>query len=150
MTETNRTLIHRYMGCLDRHDLERASAHLAPQWQTHGLVPYPLDVEEWMQALEALFEAFPDARFTITETLAEGERVAARHTFSGTHLAPFQGLSPTGRRVQIEAIVVVRVQDGQICEQWLSADFAGLLRQLGALPGYPCAEEAIGSLPVTE
>lgn len=140
MTETNRTLIDRYFGCLDRHDLESAAALLAPRWQTHGLVPYPLGREEWMQTLEALFEAFPDARFMMIDTLAEGERVAARHTFAGTHLAPFHGLPPTGRKVEVEAIVVARVRDGQICEQWLSADFAGLLRQLGAIPAYPCPE----------
>jgi predicted ester cyclase len=130
--------MHRYFSCLDRHDLERAAALLAPQWQTHGLVPYPLGIEEWMQALEALFEAFPDAHFILIDTLTEGERVAARHTFAGTHLAAFLGFPPTGRRVEVEAIVVARVQDGQICEQWLSADFAGLLCQLGVISGYPC------------
>jgi steroid delta-isomerase-like uncharacterized protein len=140
MTNRNRALISRYFACLDRHDLERAAALLAPQWQTHGLVPYPLSIAEWMQALAALFEAFPDAHFILSDTLADGERVAARHTFAGTHLASFQGLPPTGRRVQIEAIVVARVRDGRLCEQWLSADFAGLLRQLGAIPDYTCLE----------
>jgi predicted ester cyclase len=44
-----------------------------------------LGVNEWQQALGAFFTGFPDARFTIDDMIAEGEKVATRHTFQGTH-----------------------------------------------------------------
>jgi predicted ester cyclase len=44
------------------------------------------------------------------------------------------GVAPTGRRIRIEGIVVVRIANGQIVEGWNSWDQLGLLRQIGALP----------------
>ncbi len=53
---------------------------------------------------------------------------------SGTYLGPLQGIEPTGRKVEIHVIDIVRVADGKIVEHWNCVDRLGLLAQLGALP----------------
>ena len=57
-----------------------------------------------------------------------------RKVFTGTHLGPLQGIEPTGRRVEIHVIDIVRVAGGKIVEHWNCVDRLGLLAQLGALP----------------
>src|SRR3982751_3614010 len=39
---------------------------------------------------------FPDIQWTLEETIAEGDRIAARFTMRGTHNGPFFGVPPTG------------------------------------------------------
>ena len=133
MTDPNRALLSHFFGCLNRHDLESAAAVLAPECQILGLACRPLQVDEWLQALDALFDSVPEARYTINDTVAEGDRLAVRHTFAGTHLARLGSVPPSGRRVQVEGAIVLRVHDGHIVEAWLSADFFGVLQQIGAI-----------------
>jgi steroid delta-isomerase-like uncharacterized protein len=76
----------------------------------------------------------PDIHMTIEDCIAEGDRVTVRITAEGTHKGGHLGVAPSGRRVHIEGIVVVRIENGQIVEGWNSWDQLGLLRQIGALP----------------
>jgi steroid delta-isomerase-like uncharacterized protein len=78
--------------------------------------------------------ALPDIHMTIEDSIAEGEKVTVRITVEGTHKGAQLGVAPTGRRIRIAGIVVVRIANGQIVEGWNSWDQLGLLRQIGALP----------------
>ena len=63
---------------------------------------------------------------------------------------PFQGIPPTGRKVEIHVIDIVRVGGGRIVEHWNCVDRLGLLAQLGALPEAPrprLREAAAGPSP---
>jgi predicted ester cyclase len=57
-------------------------------------------------------QAFPDSYFTVEDMVAEGDRVATRKTFHGTHEGEFMGTSPTGRRVSMGLVDIVRISDG--------------------------------------
>ena len=91
-------------------------------------------VEPNRQFIASLRSAFPDGRFTVQDQIAEGDRVAVRYRFEGTHLGEFQGRSPTRKRVSYTAILIYRIQDNRIAEQWTELDLLGFLRQLGVLP----------------
>jgi steroid delta-isomerase-like uncharacterized protein len=88
-------------------------------------------------AVEAMRRAFPDLRFTVEELIGEGETVAVRLTWRGTHRGTFLGVAPTGRVVEVEGIEVVRLRDAQIVGGWHLFDALGALRQMGAreIPG---------------
>jgi predicted ester cyclase len=56
--------------------------------------------------VEDLCRAFPDARLTIQDTVAAGDRVASRVLITGTHTGPVVGFAPTGRTVAIEYLAI--------------------------------------------
>jgi predicted ester cyclase len=87
--------------------------------------------------LAVLRRAFPDARFTIEDILADGDKLADRYTISGTHARPFLGIPATGRQIHLAGISIVRVSGGKIAERWAVTDQLGLLQQLGALQASP-------------
>jgi steroid delta-isomerase-like uncharacterized protein len=78
--------------------------------------------------------AFPDWHSTPEELIAEGENVAERWTGRGTHLGEFQGIPPTGRRVEVPGVVFYRIMNGKIVDFRGSFDMLRMLQQLGALP----------------
>jgi len=79
-------------------------------------------------------EGFPDMRETIEDLIAEDDRVVGRFTIDATHTGTFLGIPPTGRRIRIGGIDIVRVRDGQIAEFWYAEDALGLYQQLGVDP----------------
>lgn len=54
------------------------------------------------------------------------------YSFTG---GPFQGIAPTGRRVEIRGVDVMEISDGLIQRNTIYYDGASFARQIGLLPG---------------
>jgi steroid delta-isomerase-like uncharacterized protein len=77
---------------------------------------------------------FPDIQWTLEETIAEDDKVAARFTMRGTHKGTFYGVPPTGRKIEVKAMNIYRFSNGKILEEHGQPDLLGLLQQIGAVP----------------
>ncbi len=77
--------------------------------------------------------AFPDLHFTVEDMIAEGDKVASRYTARGTHRGELMGLPPTGRGVTEVGIMISRLAEGKLVEDWHSPDNLGLIQQLGVV-----------------
>ena len=94
----------------------------------------PNDKEGGKMFLGAFINAFPDSYVAIEDMIAEGDQVVTKKTFTGTHTGEFSGIPPTGNRVSIQYVDIMRVRDGQIVEHWLSMDQLSFMQQLGVVP----------------
>ena len=74
--------------------------------------------------------AFPDLAITPIKIIEEGEKVAAVVRVSGTHHGDFVGNKPTGRAFEIDAVDILRIKDGKLCEHWGVIDTDQMLAQL--------------------
>ena len=54
--------------------------------------------------------------------------------FRGTHLGELNGIAPTGKRMDCTGIVISRMEDGKIAEDWANFDDLGMMQQLGVIP----------------
>jgi steroid delta-isomerase-like uncharacterized protein len=90
-------------------------------------------VEASKQFFGMLFKAFPDLRVEVHDVIAEGELVAARVTYSGSHEGEFIGIPATGRQARVSGVDFVRMQDSRQAEHWGGPDMASLLQQLGVM-----------------
>ncbi len=77
--------------------------------------------------------AFPDMRVTADQLIAEGDTVVYRGTVSGTQTGEFFGIPPTGKRVTVTGIHIVRIADGKVAEHWSVRDDLGQITQLGLI-----------------
>ena len=66
------------------------------------------------------------------DLIAEGDKVVARNTVTGTHQGEYMGLPPTGKSITYREIFIFRVVDGRIAETWGVVDVLSQLKQLGA------------------
>jgi len=89
-----------------------------------------VDVEGVYHRITGLRTAFPDLHLTIETQVAEGDWAVMRLTYQGTHLGPFMGVPPTGKKVEFRAITMNRYADGKSVENWGVHDFHALLTQL--------------------
>jgi steroid delta-isomerase-like uncharacterized protein len=133
--DQNKALVRRAADAQDQGDDDRFIALLGPNYRVHFPgQPAPLDREGHAQLVRAFRAAFPDGEHEIVDQIAEGDTVATRGVWRGTHLGEFQGLPASGRRVAITWIMFARVAGQQLVEVWLQADFLGLMQQIGAVP----------------
>ena len=109
-----------YFGAIADRDLDaRGRAVEAGRDATciHGIADLtaPDDIKAFFSGLLA---AFPDFEFEILELAASGKNAACRWRSTGTFTGPgrFQGLAPTGARIEMEGCDMLRVEDGLIVE----------------------------------
>lgn len=84
--------------------------------------------------------AFPDARSTVEDQIAEDGKVVTRWRSRGTHRGNLGDLRPTGREFAIDGVTIERITNGKIVEVWAVRDELALMRQLGVLAEPPPAE----------
>jgi steroid delta-isomerase-like uncharacterized protein len=124
-------------SCLDTFnagDLEACVALLAPDFIAHvaGRPEPEHGPDAWLTNAVAFRDAFPDLHARVDDIFGEGDRVAVRLTFEGTHHGSFFGVEPTGRRVSFASVELYRVAGGRIAEEWVSPDVTTLMGQLTA------------------
>ena len=78
--------------------------------------------------------AFRDWQEEIVQLVAEGDAVAGRFRCSGTHRGEFLGEAPTGKRMDVEEVFFLRVEEGKFVDFWGLEDSLNRMRQLGLLP----------------
>jgi ketosteroid isomerase-like protein len=91
--------------------------------------------------------AFPDWHEEIVDLVAEGDTVAGRFRCSGTHRGEFLGEAPTGKRMDVEEVFFLRVEDGKFVDFWGLEDSLGRMRQLGLLPSPKRSEKGDAAQP---
>ena len=97
-----------------------------------------------------LRNAFPDRVDIIEEVIAEGDRVGLLFRLTATHTGNFFGIPPTGRKVDVYELAMLRIVDGQMVEGWFMMDEIALLKQLGAkLPARSDGQLIAPALPDT-
>ena len=110
---------------------ELMAADLCNHYPPPGTAP---DLEGFKQIITMHRTAFAGFRVTSNDFLSEGDRVAIRWTWSGTHEGEYMGIAPTGNQVTLKGISIHRFEGGKIVEQWHEMDMLGLMQQLGVVP----------------
>jgi steroid delta-isomerase-like uncharacterized protein len=132
MTAEVKALVRRYYEALwNRWDFALADELIAERLVFRGSLGVGVrgreGFKEYMRAVRA---AFPDFHNLVEELIAEGDRAAARLTYTGTHRGKLLGIAPTGRRVSYAGVALFRIAEGRIAEGWVVGDLHGLARQL--------------------
>ncbi|MEU6256124.1 ester cyclase [Streptomyces sp. NPDC047043] len=136
---SNTATLNRFHAAVNGHDpgtiAKAIDEFVAPDVDFHAPVPMGLTGAEALKRVwEVLLRAYPDIHVALEETIAQGDKVVARNTVTGTHRGEYQGLAPTGRTVTYNEIFIFRFADGRITEIRGVVDVLAQLRQLGASP----------------
>jgi steroid delta-isomerase-like uncharacterized protein len=128
--------IRAYFEAIDKHDLDAIVEH----WREDGVddivaVGMLRGRDEMRHYFESLFAAMPDARMTVTRLVAGEQSCAAEWRIEGTFdSAPYMGIEPTGRHVEVRGLDLFELEDGQIVSNTGYFDGAAFARQIGMLP----------------
>jgi len=135
--EQNKEVSRRWIEVFNLRDHAAEADVRAPEFIAYApasLEPDPLRSQPWAEFLAGFVAGFPDLRLTVEAAVGEGDLVAQRIHFEGTHTGAFQGLPPTGKKVAFEGLELNRHgDDGRVVEHWFQLDALSLLQQLGLI-----------------
>jgi steroid delta-isomerase-like uncharacterized protein len=135
-TDVNADLVRRYSAEIWEHrNLDAIPEYLHPDFVLNdpGLPGPVYGADGLEQHIRDLLGAFPDLRDEIHHVVGvDDTTVLASTTVSGTHDGRFGPLPPTGRRIELDVLARLRIEDGRIREESFFYDPAELRRQLGA------------------
>jgi steroid delta-isomerase-like uncharacterized protein len=132
MSEENKALARKFFRMLESGNPGMADEIVAADYYNHDTPDPNLGLEGVKAGVTSFKNALPDAQLKIAFQLAEGDKVATRYSWSGTHRGEIYGIPATGKHVKWTSTVTFRIADGKICEAWLNSDQWGLMQQLGA------------------
>jgi predicted ester cyclase len=137
--ERNKQTYHHFHDAINSGDLEvigkAIDEFIHPDGRFHaagpdGVAAVPAQKRIW----ETLLRAFPDIHVTVEDLLADGDKIVARQTVTGTNSGEYRGMPATGRPVEYNEIFIARFAGGQITDFWGVVDLYSQLRQLGFIP----------------
>jgi steroid delta-isomerase-like uncharacterized protein len=134
-TTSGTAVVRELFAAIDAHDTARMRAlwtpgtsERMPDRTCHG----PDEIAAYFQGL---FDAFPDLRMELLAAVEEDDTVFAHWRATGTHTgARFQGVNPTGKRMELHGMDRIVIRDGKIESNFVVFDQMEVGRQLGLLP----------------
>src|SRR2546428_4171030 len=102
-TDQNKTLVRRAVEeVMNKHNSDALNELLAPDFMNYDFPMQKRGPNYFNKILESFLSGFPDMHLTIEQVLAEGDMVATRGFFTGTHMGTFQGILPTGKEIKVK------------------------------------------------
>ena len=134
MSEANETVIYRFIGeVINDGDFSVLDELVQPNY-VYRSPDQELDGPEALKDLLAAYRtAFPDLNVRIDDLVNGGDKVVISVTFTGTHEGNLMGISPTGKTVKINGMILSHFQDGKIVEEWEILDMLAMFQQLGVV-----------------
>jgi predicted ester cyclase len=136
--DLNRSIIHRFVEEFwNARDFSVADEIFSPDCVTHQLrgdkeeATSPRPPETIKKEAGEWISGFPDLKFTVVQILAETDRVATQLQVTGTHRGEWMAILPTGRSIDVPLIVIHRIKDQKIVEDWVLVGTLTLFQQLG-------------------
>ena len=118
--EKNKALVRRFLEAHANGDLEALEEMLAPDFVNHNLLPGQAPgLEGYLRSFTEYHAAFSGTHYDIEKQVAEGDEVMTIFTASSTHdRGEWQGLVPAGKEFNALLILVHRIVEGKIAEEW--------------------------------
>jgi steroid delta-isomerase-like uncharacterized protein len=91
-------------------------------------------IDDLKASFKDFFAGFPDVHMTPDFMVAEGDKVVAHITVTGTNTGSMGNMPPTNKQVSIEGIDVIAIKDGKASERWGFFDNMKMMMQLGLMP----------------
>ena len=129
---SNKEVVRQFFAALDAQDFDALSDLLVEEFVAH-----PADGTDRVgrdavfELIRGFYSSFPDYTHAIEAMITEGDLVAARVNYGGTHRGDFRGVAPTGRQIDYNGMFMLKVVDGMVTESWSIDDNLNLMSQLG-------------------
>ena len=107
-----------------------------PSFTDHGpMIPEGANSnrDSLMKYLKMTKEGYPDLKFEVLHTAADGDMVFVHYRFTGTNTGPFMGMPATNKKIDYTGVDLLRIKDGKAVEHWDYADNVTYMKQMGMM-----------------
>ncbi|MCG8604624.1 ester cyclase [bacterium] len=142
-----RALLHRYYSCWNTGSVSELDAILSNDYVRHEDAQSFEGIEPLKQNILAVRAAYSGLEVSMTDLVIGEGRVVHTWNLTGTHTGQLGDIAPTGRPVDVSGVIISRISNGQIAEEWSYFNQLRLFAQLGYKLTSPEPSLAGGSPP---
>ena len=144
--QQNMAIIRKAHADLQRGDIESFKALISPNYVRHcQAMPHDLQeihgTDEFFRFIEEFLVAVPSYQDSLSNMIADGDKVAYISTMTGTQTGPMGDLPASGKSFTLVNIIIQRLENGKVAETWISWDNVAFLSQLGLMPEPPARSQ---------
>jgi steroid delta-isomerase-like uncharacterized protein len=128
--------VRSYFDAISRHDVEAVAEHWSPDG-VEDIVPLGVfrGPDQIAEMFRGLIASTPDLETTVSRVVADDRHGVVEWRMVGTFSgAPFQGIEPTGKRVELRGLDIFEVEGKKLVRNTAYYDGAAFVRQIGMLP----------------
>lgn len=131
--EANKTIVKRFnKECIEQGNLtsfkellsDKVINHSAPEGTQNGPESFYYFINE------VLRKGFPDLKVEILEQVAERDLVTTRKKITATHTGDIFGIKPSNKKVIINIIDIIRLENGKYAEHWGQSNFSDITTEI--------------------
>ena len=132
--EENKRLVRTYLEVFNTGAVDELAGIVSPEYsEVYEGTVHPIGLDGAKAHVRGIRAAFPDLAITVDQQLAEGEWVVSQITVRGSHLGPWLGMAPSGKKLTFTGVNVDRVVDGRIVQHGGAANLFGPLLEAGSI-----------------
>ena len=131
--EEAEALVEKDMKVYNEGRLDLADEYIAENYVEHtaGLPEDVKGIEGFKKAVTNLRNMYPDLNLTKEELIVKDNRIVWRWIMTGTNKGKINEVPPTGKKVKLEGIGIIRVANGKFTERLIYYNHGSALMQLG-------------------
>jgi len=132
MTEQERDLGRRWFDEVwNKGRREVVAEMLTPESVLHESGADTVGADGFYPFFDRFRAAFSGIRVNVEDTIAQGDKISVRWSFTGKHTGDGLGVAPSGITVHLTGISIFRVADNKLVEAWQNWDMLGMMEQIG-------------------
>jgi C-1 hydroxylase len=131
LEEENTALTMRLVDAWMKGDIEALKEIFSPDYVYHNETGQAASLGLLIEQLKKEMVMFPDRSMSNEELIAKGDKVVHRYIARGTHTGEVGGLAPTGNKLVLGGIEILRFENGKIVESWEVLNYLSLFTALG-------------------
>jgi len=136
-SSANEEIVMRMIEAINAREFDALDDVVSPTVRRYSAATPDVHVttlEEFKMFLRADLASVPDAMQETNMIFSSGDMVAVHETYTGTQTGQMGPFPPSGRKLELPFIGLLRVEDGKIAEIWVEWDNLSALAQLGHFP----------------
>lgn len=131
MTESERDMGRRWFEEVwNRRRRAAIGEMIAPDAVVHDGRVETVGPDAFYLFFDRISSAFSDIHVDVEDTIAENDRLCVRWSSTAKHTGDGLGIPPTGVKIKITGISILRVRGEVFVEAWQNWDMQGLMDQL--------------------
>lgn len=133
LVEIKQTARQFFDDVYNQENLDSIDTLVTPSFVYHARGEDVEGIEKFKKWISSDRAAFPDMRFAVVDSIAEGGKVATTFVVEGTHEKEFRGIPATHKKFETVGVTVFHFDSNKIKEAWVVVDGLSAALQIGVV-----------------
>jgi steroid delta-isomerase-like uncharacterized protein len=131
LEEQNRKIAQSFIDAIETGNLEMIEQLCSPEFIHHHRTGRTSPLDQMIKSLKQGLVDFPERTLNIEDLIVEKDKVVVRYVQKGIYEGGIASLPAMPKKIEMNGIVIIRIENGKIAEDWSLPDRLSFFQQLG-------------------